>query len=59
MKDTGIIIFQKADTNKQPNKKNEDCLDTNEFLRFYKLMTKREEIDGLFLKYVRVTSPDV
>ena len=42
--------LQKADTNKQPNKKNEDCLDPDEFVRFYKMMTKREEIDDLFLK---------
>ena len=43
---------QKADTNKTPNKNNEDSLDPEEFVKFYKMMTKREEIDDLFAKYV-------
>lgn len=45
-----VVCLQQADTTKTPNKNNEDCLDPDEFTKFYKILTKREEIDDLFRK---------
>ena len=33
-------------------KKKEDCLDIDEFILFYQMMTKRDEVDELFEKSV-------
>ncbi len=39
---------QTADTDKTRTKKGEDCLNMDEFLVFYQMLTKREEIEDLF-----------
>ena len=43
-------MLQSADTNKTKNKKGDDCLDIEEFIRFYQLLTRREEVENLFEK---------
>ena len=48
---TAKEVFDKADTNKETTKKGDDCLDLNEFIVFYQMLTKRDEIGALFEKY--------
>ncbi|KAK7491468.1 hypothetical protein BaRGS_00017297 [Batillaria attramentaria] len=45
-------MFEKADTRKTPGK-GKPTLDREEFVRFYNLLTRRPELEELFLRYSR------
>ncbi|XP_014676437.1 PREDICTED: 1-phosphatidylinositol 4,5-bisphosphate phosphodiesterase delta-4-like isoform X2 [Priapulus caudatus] len=51
-------IFNKADVKKQKNKKEEDALDPEEFVRFYTLLRHRPEIDKIFQEFTKDDDDD-
>lgn len=48
-----LQLFNEANTNKKANRYGKQTLDKDEFVNFYHLLTKRNELEELFKRYVR------
>ncbi|XP_029644259.1 1-phosphatidylinositol 4,5-bisphosphate phosphodiesterase delta-1 isoform X2 [Octopus sinensis] len=48
-----LQIFNEANTNKTANRYGKQTLDSEEFVKFYHLLTRRSELEELFKRYVR------